>query len=350
MSFGITSATLDFEPLKEIGQQGRNSNVYLAHDKQLDAEIVIKKIQKAKIHNPTDFYSEAKRLYDSEHPHVVQIKYACEDAGHIYLAMPFYKNGSMKTLIDSRYLTVREILRYSIQFLTGLHNIHVKKLIHFDVKPDNILISDTNEALLADFGLSKNMDLLGFSTVDSVYPRQIPPEYFLQTHHSMLYDIYNSGLTMYRMCNGNNLYNQQGRMFTTQAAYIDAIKKGKFPDRQAYWPHIPRSLRKVINKAMAVSQTDRYQTVLDLINDLSPINDLLDWKFDERPNARSWTLEDGDKKIVVTLTPNGTLYNIETQKTIFASGNTMRVTSGCKNNLPAKDVDKAVQEIILTLS
>ncbi len=349
MSFGITKATLDFEPIKEIGHQGRNSTVYLAHDKQLDAELVIKKIEKNKIPNPAEFYTEAKRLYDSEHQHVVQIKYACEDSDHIYLAMPFYKNGSLKTLIDTRFLTVREILRYATQFLSGLHNIHVKKLIHFDVKPDNILISNSDEALISDFGLAKNMNALGLSSTDKVYPRQIPPETFSQTHHSMLYDIYNAGLTLYRMCNGNQYYYQQVGQYPDQPAYIAAICGGTFPNRNMYFPHIPKSLRKVINKALSVNQTDRHQTVLELINDLSPIAQLLDWKFVRLANNDTWTLEDADRRFVVSLTWAGSIFAIDTQKTVFSSGNTTKVSTGCKNNIPLKDVNKEVQDILLSL-
>jgi serine/threonine protein kinase len=186
--------------------------------------------------------------------------------------MPFYKKGSLKTLIDSRFLTVREIIRYAVQFLSGLHNIHVKKLIHFDIKPDNILISDSDEALVTDFGLAKNMNTLGFSTPQQVYPRQFPPELFTQTHHSMLFDIYNAGLTLYRMSNGNQFYYDQMQKYSTQAQYISAIQNGNFPNRTSYQPHIPKNLRKVINKAISVNQTDRYQTVLELINELSPID------------------------------------------------------------------------------
>lgn len=351
MSLGITKATLDFEKLKDIGQQGRNSEVYLAHDKQLDAEIVIKKVAKVKIVNPTDFYKEAQKLYSSEHQHVVQIKYACEDTDHIYLAMPFYKRGSLKTLIDGRFLTIREIIRYATQFLSGLHNIHVKKLIHFDVKPDNILLSDADEALMSDFGLSKSMNMLGFSTVDAVYPRQFPPELFTQTHHSMLYDIYNAGLTLYRMCNGNQHYYNQIVKYPSQDDYIDAVKKGAFPDRNSYWPHVPKNLRKVINKALSINQADRQQTILELINDLSPVNQLLDWQFEILANGyHLWTLTNSEKIITVLLKWDtaGTVFEVETDKTIVQSGNTSKVTAGCKRGISSKDVNKHVQDILLS--
>lgn len=350
MSFGITKATLDFERIREIGQQGKNSNVYLAHDKQLDAELVIKKIEKKRILNPAEFYAEAKRLYDSEHQHVVQIKYACEDTDHIYLAMPFYKNGSLKTLIDSRHLTTREIIRYSIQFLSGLHNIHVKQLIHFDVKPDNILLSDSNEALISDFGLTKNMNAFGMTAPDQFYRKQVPPEAFSQTQHSMLYDIYNAGLTIYRLCNGNRLYYDQFARYPDKSAYAIGVQSGAFPDRSIYLPHIPKALRKAINKAINIDQSKRHQTILELINDLSPVNQLLDWKYEQMPNKQLWVLEDNGKRFSVTLTGNGSIFDLETHKTIIASSNVTRVSAGCKNKIAITDIDKVVQDVLLSLS
>ncbi|MEP7375884.1 MAG: serine/threonine-protein kinase [Chitinophagaceae bacterium] len=343
----LTTAQLNFDILSALGQQGRNSKVYLVHDRQLDAQIVAKQILKTKFKSPTEFFEEAKKLYDSEHQHVVQIKYACEDANHIYLAMPYYKNGSLKNLIDPKFLTVRKIIRYATQFLSGLHNIHVKKLIHFDIKPDNILISDSDEALVSDFGLSSSMNSLGFSGVAAVYPKQIPPEYFTQSHHSMLYDIFDCGLTLYRMCNGNKQYNQQGSLYTTQADYIHAIQSGKFPDRTSYLPHIPKSLRKVINKSIEVDQSKRHQTVLEMMNDLAGINDLLDWQYSENLGTSQWELDLDDKIFSVTLTSSGSLFDINTNKTMKNSGNTTKVHALCKTGLVLKDVEKTVSQFLL---
>lgn len=88
------------------------------------------------------------------HPNVVQIQYACKDDKNVYIAMPFYKNGSLKSLMTKRMLTAREIIRYAIQFISGVAHIHSKGLLHLDIKPDNILLSDNDEALLSDFGLA----------------------------------------------------------------------------------------------------------------------------------------------------------------------------------------------------
>ena len=169
-------ANLSFDLLSEIGHEGGNSEVYIAKDHQLDAELVIKKIPKSKLSNEDEYFAESSILYLSSHPNVVPIHYACEDADYIYLAMPHYSKGSLNSLINGRFLTVREIIRYSTQFLSGLHNIHSKRLIHFDIKPDNILFSDQGEALLSDFGLAKQLTITGVAGQDRIYGRMTPPD------------------------------------------------------------------------------------------------------------------------------------------------------------------------------
>jgi serine/threonine protein kinase len=102
----------------------------------------MKQIAKADLDSPGNFFDEASALYASAHPNVVQIHYACEDTDSIYLAMPYYRRGSVSGLVTGRHMTVREIVTIGCQVISGLHNIHSKGLIHFDVKPDNILLSD----------------------------------------------------------------------------------------------------------------------------------------------------------------------------------------------------------------
>lgn len=112
-------AVVSFSKQTEIGAEGKNSRVFLAHDKHLDAEIVIKEMPQNSA-NLEKIAKEAKVLYASSHPNVVQIQYACKDDDNFYIAMPFYRNGSLKSLMAERYLTAREIIRYSIQFINGV--------------------------------------------------------------------------------------------------------------------------------------------------------------------------------------------------------------------------------------
>jgi eukaryotic-like serine/threonine-protein kinase len=167
-------ADIYFDPTQEIGSDGKSSKTYIAHDSQLDAEIVIKQLAKAKLTYAPSFFEEAKCLYAGAHPNVVQIYYACQDNDFVYIARPYYKRGSIKGLINSKYMMVREIISAACQIVSALHNIHSKGLIHFDVKPDNVLLSDRGEALLSDFGLARPT-VGGLAHPGFFYGKMIPP-------------------------------------------------------------------------------------------------------------------------------------------------------------------------------
>lgn len=337
MPLGLHTASLNFETLQEIGQEGRNSQVYLAHDKQLDGEIVVKKISKTKLQHATEYYNEAKILYASAHPNVVRVNYGCSDDMNIYIAMPYYKNGSLKRLITSRYLSIKEVIRYSIQFLSGLNNIHSKKLLHFDVKPDNILLSDSNEALLSDFGLAKAMDDFGFADPDAFYPKQIPPELFTSSQKTLHFDIYLAGLTIYRLLNGNDHFHSQFS-YRSQEDYIRAVINGDFPDRTSYLPHVPIRLQRIVNKALSVNINDRHKNVLELINELSGVEENLDWLYSKNENSETWVRKDPDKLYQVSLECDGNRYTVVSTKTIISTRRTTKIKKHCCNNLPSTNV------------
>ena len=77
-----------------------------------------------------------------------------------------------------------------------------------------------------------------------------------------------------------------------------AISKGKFPLRKKYLPHIPKSLILVIEKCLSVNKENRYDSVLDILNDLSKIKENLDWRYDKR-NKDYFTWIKEDKYIVL---------------------------------------------------
>jgi len=287
--YGMYSrAEVSFEYRKEIGQDGRNSKAFIAHDRYLDAELVIKQIPKADFSNPEDFFNESRSLYKASHPHVVQIQYACACEDNIYLALPYYRNGSLKDLIDKQNLSVREIVRFSIQICSALHNIHSKNLIHFDIKPDNILLSERNEALLSDFGLAQFMTPEFTATTEKIYIKHVAPEHFRGEDFTSQYDVYQLGLTIYRMVHGNDEFNKQIAIFQNNQEYFEAVENEIFPAR-SYPEHIPSRLEKIINKCLKSDVAERYASALDVANDLSAIDDqTLDWVHTVNADGRSW--------------------------------------------------------------
>ena len=81
--FPYQKAQVSFKKIEEIGQEGQNSKVYRVHDEYLDAEMVIKEVEKKENFSASDYFREARTLYKSIHPNVVQVCYACEDEDRI---------------------------------------------------------------------------------------------------------------------------------------------------------------------------------------------------------------------------------------------------------------------------
>jgi len=288
-------AEVSFDVLQEIGHEGKNSNVFIANDKQLDAKLVMKRVAKRGFSSQDQFFSESKILHFSSHPNVVPVHYACEDSEYVWIAMPHFEKGSLNALMSTRHLTVREIIRYSTQFLSGLHNIHSKGLIHFDIKPDNILLSSRDEAMLSDFGLAKHMTFAGHAEQDKLYFKQIPPEYFAAgDQYDKTFDIFQTGLTLYRMCNGNTSFYDQFDTYIDQGQFDKNrfkfdVRNGRFPDRLRFLHHIPDKMRKTIRKCLEVDPSNRFQSALEVVNAMAAIEGCdLDWQYEEKNAVKKW--------------------------------------------------------------
>lgn len=335
-------AELTFDIKSEIGQDGKNSKTYVVIDHQLNAEIVSKQILKSKLNSPAEFFAESQSLYSSSHPNVAQIHYACYDDDHIYIAMPFYKNGSVKKMITGSHLTVRQIITLGSQILSGLHNIHSKGLIHFDIKPDNILLSDQNEALISDFGQAKQMNFSGKAEQDRLYGKTIPPEGIDKDVFDRRFDIYQFGLTLYRMCNGEEHFYKQFEKYGPsdkfdRASFKYDVKNGKFPDRKAFAPHIPSTLRNVIKKCLETDPANRFASAIDVANAMASIDgNCLDWKLNETPNGRVWSKVAGDKEYELTVKDDG---NSTCYKSVNG-GKKQRVKDNCKDGISERDLRK----------
>lgn len=347
---------LSFTELAKIGDNGWNSEVFLGNDPQLGTNFAYKKIKKDSFRDACEFFGEAQKIQKARHPHVVEIKYACQTSDAVWLAMPYYDRGSLQGVLNQRFLTVRESIHYAVHFLTGLQHIHAQKLLHLDIKPANILIDEGGNALLADFGCARDLDENFLATPGAIYPLHQVPERFTVAKVSIASDIYLSGLTLYRLCNGDALFFQpiSGRKSKAETEdqkvrnkLNDKIKKGKYPDRSAFLPHIPQQLRRAIRKALMVDPDERFQSASDFINALSGIETNLDWQFTEEPQEKCWTLESPASITRIRLVGSEEKkdVSITTTKTNLLSGNTQRSVKHCGTRACLADGLKWVADI-----
>jgi serine/threonine protein kinase len=341
------TAELSFQIGDEIGSEGRNSQVFKAKDLQLNADIAVKKVRKTTFSNIEEYFVEASLLYLSAHPNVVPIHYACHDADHVYLAMPIYSRGSLKARMASRALSVREMVVVSTQVLSGIHNIHSKGLIHFDVKPDNILLSERGEAMLSDFGLAKQTSYSGVAGQDRIYGKMVPPEAFRNQEFTRQFDLYQMGLTMHRMCVGDaHFYNEYNRFVNgctfDRDAFKFAVRNGKFPDRNQYPEHIPTKFINAIRKCLQTDLAQRYRSAIEVVNAIADIEEaLLDWRMEYDSGQRRWVkvLDDGREVNLIVKDSQ--------QSQAFVSSNDgakRKITKYCTESLGRAEIKRFLRE------
>jgi len=305
--------------------------VFVGLDHQINAELVFKRIPKAALRSHDEFFAEGRRLHESRHRHVVPVTYAVEDTEFVYLAMPYFGRGSLQALLKTRCLTAREIVRLGLDFLMGLHHAHVRGVLHFDVKPTNVFVDDSGAALLADFGQSRLTDPLGTATAPPMYELHLPPEAFSHSRLTSASDIYQAGLTLYRMCVCASGWENQIKRAGTKlsSALGDSVAKGKFPDRHAFPEHIPTRLRTLITKAMNPDPDKRWPTVLDFMNQLCTVDGALDWQ--PRPQdggGMVWELSKQQSGKRVELLPDATGLKWRVEVSRFGA-NPARLKSEC---------------------
>ena len=156
------------------------------------------------------FLKEARNIARLNHPHIVRIHDIFEENGTAYYVMEYAEGGSLADLVKSKgCLSESEATHYILQVAEALAYIHAENMNHLDVKPANILLNDRNEAILIDFGLSKQYDALTggqtSTTPVGISEGYAPMEQYKQggvSEFSPETDIYALGATFFKLLTG----------------------------------------------------------------------------------------------------------------------------------------------------
>jgi serine/threonine protein kinase len=308
-----------------------NSEVFKAYDPQLGGEFAVKVIEKSRFGGDiTRFFEEAQSMFANAHRNIVPIQYACEDSTHIMLAMPYYSRGSLAARISSGPITTTELIRVAVGVLNGASQIHLQGYIHFDLKPSNVLFNDTNDPLVSDFGQTRRLLPGGAVVVPQMYCRAMPPETLVSGVGSLLGDIYQLGLLLYRAVNGDALYEDQ---FTgiDWNSMNRLIVSGKLPDRNRFLPHVPRRIRSIIRKALKLNPAERYQSAEEFSKAIARVPAGLDWNTTIQLNGEtSWyAVRRGKSDLEVQLTNTAKGWDI---RVFTVNGASRRAIGGASFN------------------
>lgn len=154
------------------------------------------------------FVKEARKISGLSHPNIVHVLGVFNENDTVYYVMQFIRGGSLKDLIDSHgTVPEQEALKYTRQIASALDYMHTqKKMCHYDLKPGNIMLSESNDAMLIDFGIAKNYDEQGHET--STTPPGLTKGFAPLEQYSSIEgfspksDVYSLGATLYAMLCG----------------------------------------------------------------------------------------------------------------------------------------------------
>lgn len=270
----------DYRKLRKLGE-GRYGEVWLVYDRALGVKRSVKYVNPSRIHDPTEFYKEPQTLMQLKHPNIVKVEDAGKEAdGTLYIAMEYLPRGSLKDAFKANPLPLRITSRYICDICRGLEYAHQKGYIHRDIKPSNILIGKNGEGKLSDFGLASR-DPKRLEASPYGYIMHLAPEVFRDGPTTKLTDIYALGVTAYRLLNGDEFLSSPN----TYEEFVDFVIDGRYPDRKHYRPYVPRSLRRIVNKAMNIDPTKRYQCASDFRRDLDAVSIHCNWGWKCHKNS-----------------------------------------------------------------
>jgi formylglycine-generating enzyme required for sulfatase activity/predicted Ser/Thr protein kinase len=224
------------------------------------------------------FIKEAQILSQLQHPYIVKVLEVFEANNTAYTVMEFLEGESLGDLLKKEgKLSLEHSLRYIEQVLQALAFIHQQKILHLDIKPDNILLNSEDSAVLIDFGISKRYDDTGNATSTFIGAKSkgyAPFEQYSDGEMDIFKpatDLYAVGATLYRCLTGERPP-EATTLITNDLVSAHTLDAS-----------IPLYISEVIDKAMRLKPQERFQSATEMWHALST---------EKKPNKEAETIVD----------------------------------------------------------
>ncbi len=257
-----------YKIIEKLGEGGMGE-VYLAEDLTLKREVALKFLPKEFCRDPKakkSLIREARSASTLDHNNICVIHEISETGdGQLFISMNFYKGETLQKKLLKEQLSINDVLHYIIQIAKGLENAHSKEIIHCDIKPGNILITDEGIAKIVDFGIAKVCSQEKLISPDRTTGTiaYMSPEQISNSDIDQQTDIWSLGVILYEMLTNQipfqNSYDQ-AVMYSIINEEPDAISVVN--------PDVPIELERIVNKMLNKNPADRFQLVSDLLKDL----------------------------------------------------------------------------------
>jgi serine/threonine protein kinase len=246
--------------------------VYEAEDVRLPRKVALKFLPEESADDPDAerrFQREADTIAQLNHPNICTIYEIDRFEGRAFIAMECVEGVNLKTYMARHELSTSAIVEISLQIAAALGSAHAKGIVHRDIKPGNIIVGDTRQVKVLDFGLARR-----FATIEthelgpegSTIPGRpmgtanyMAPERILQLPLDPRCDLFSLGVVMYEMATGRLPFAGASPSETV----ANVLDKDPVPLTNLA-PHHPKGLEHVIKRLLAKQAGDRYASASEL--------------------------------------------------------------------------------------
>jgi eukaryotic-like serine/threonine-protein kinase len=255
---------------RELGRGGM-ATVYLARDLRHDRPVALKVLRPelAPTMGGERFHREIKLAARLQHPNILSVHDSGEVAGQLWFTMPYVAGESLRDRLTREHqLPVADALRIAREAADALGSAHRHGVIHRDVKPENILLSE-GHALLADFGVARALrgsDRLTETGIAVGTPAYMSPEQAsAETEIDARSDVYSLGCVLYEMLVGHPPFLGANAPEVLRRHVLDPV-----PPLRTGRPDLPVDLEDAVFKALAKAPADRFSTAHAFSEALAP--------------------------------------------------------------------------------
>jgi eukaryotic-like serine/threonine-protein kinase len=250
-----------YKVLSTIGSGGFGT-VYLAEDTWIDKKVALKVPHKQGV-DFSELLREPRLLASLNHPNIVTLLTAEKQENVFFIVMEFVPGETLEEILTrGGALDLGLALDYTCQVCNAVAHAHRQGVLHRDLRPSNVLVTDNGMLKVADFGTSRFLEIAAHGTTVIGSPPYMAPEQF---HGKAVFasDLYSLGVTMYQMLTGVLPYD------APSPADLDRLMRGELltPPR-ARNAKVPKAISDIVVKAMAPEIHARYQRATDLLDDV----------------------------------------------------------------------------------
>lgn len=283
-------------PLKTLGKfelsavlgAGSMGTVYHGHDPFTDRQVAIKVAHSDAMAEDGDknrarklFFNEAKVAGMLKHPNIVEVLDAGVEGDIWYIVMEYVSGG--KTLRDhtrpDTLMPIEDVVPIVFKCAKALDHAHRAGVVHRDIKPRNILLTEGNEVKVGDFGIAliTSQDATETQVVGAMgSPLYMSPEQLQEGNVGAQSDLWSLGVVMYEMLTGRNPFHAK-----TLPSIIHQITATQHVPVAEFRPDTPRILQHIIDRCLMKQADKRYRTALDVAGDMSLVFDQLNLSKEE---------------------------------------------------------------------